>query len=59
MMTQNYFGIYDRFPPGSAWYDNVTTGGQLGYVKSSEPAAIFYKKMDASLRMDCKRPNSS
>ena len=59
MMTQNYFGIEDRFPPGAAWYDNTSTCGQLGFIRSSEPAAVFYKRMAPELRNDFNRQAAS
>ena len=33
MMKKNYFGIYDRFPPGQAWYNNTHVEGQLGNAR--------------------------
>lgn len=39
-----YFGLYDRFPPGKAWYNNTTVEGQVGYIRSTEPSANFYNK---------------
>ena len=50
MMKKNYFGIYDRFPPGRAWYDNITIEGQMGNAQHENPA-ICYTKMHPDLRI--------
>ena len=34
-------GLKDRFPPGHAWYHNVHTAGQLGFVKSDNPIQFY------------------
>ena len=40
--SKKFHGIYDRFPPGAAWYDSNTTAGQLGYAKNTNVPYSFY-----------------
>lgn len=47
-MENQHFGIYDRFPPGEAWFDSVHTIGQLGYAKNTQNQTTFYSSAQFS-----------
>lgn len=40
--AKKFHGIFDRFPPGSAWYDSTSSIGQLGYAKNTVNQSTFY-----------------
>jgi hypothetical protein len=39
---KQFNGIFDRFPPGRAWYHNLHNAGQLGFIRNPENEARFY-----------------
>jgi hypothetical protein len=42
VVGKKFYGSEDRFPPGQAWYHNVSTGGQLGQIRAPGNTARFY-----------------
>ena len=40
--SKKFHGIFDRFPPGAAWYDSTCSIGQLGYAKNTVNQTTFY-----------------
>jgi len=51
-------GIYDRFPPGAAWYDSVHEVGQLGLARNTQNETTFFSSAQVTTMSQSKNKAS-